>query len=247
MIEQADIDCAGRAVPGDVCFVASALAGRVIRILEEEAEESAAESHAGNFSSEPRSSKDYPNADFALDAGKPIELPYVCKQCLLDSLPAIIRHATNTAPNIRWVASWPANAESGSAFARSNRPRVGIVGNALLCFDPFMNDGIVAFIESQGCEVVMPDPALLYTEDVRYLPQLDRFAEQGVNHVIYLQSFGCLKGHIRARGALHELARCYPAMPVTVIDYDPEASALNRENRIRLALTAAKTAYQTAR
>lgn len=247
MIEQADIDCAGRAVPGDVCFVASALAGHVIRILEEEAEERATESHAGNFSSEPRSSKDYPNVDFALDARKPIELPYVCKQCLLDSLPAIVRHATNTAPNIRWIASWPANAESGPAFAHSNRPRVGIVGNALLCFDPFMNDGIVAFIESQGCEVAMPDSALLYTEDVRYLPQLDRFAEQGVNHVIYLQSFGCLKGHIRARGALHELARRYPGMPVTVIDYDPEASALNRENRIRLALTAAKSAFQAAR
>ncbi len=125
-----------------------------------------------------------------------------------------------------------------------DQPRVGIVGNALLCFDAFMNDNIVAFIESQGCEVVMPDPALLYTEDVRYLPQLDRFAEQGVNHVIYLQSFGCLKGHVRARGALHELARRHPAMPVTVIDYDPEASALNRENRIRLALAAAKATFQ---
>lgn len=292
MIEQADIDCAGRTVPGDVCFVASALAGRVIRILEEGVATRAAEDYTGDFSSEPRSSKDYPNVNFKLDTGKPIELPYVCKQCLLDSLPAIVRHATGTAPNIRWVAPWPESAPfanntcnttssrrespdvscetivplshniainvsretsqgqtSSSDLSlppslRESRPRIGIVGNALLCFDAFMNDNIVAFIESQGCEAVLPDPALLYTEDVRYLPQLDRFAEQGVQHVIYLQSFGCLKGHIRARGALHELARRYPTIPVTVIDYDPEASALNRENRIRLALAAAKATFQ---
>ena len=242
MIEQADIDCAGRTVPGDVCFVASALAGRVIRILEEGVATRAAEDYTGDFSSEPRSSKDYPNVNFKLDTGKPIELPCVCKQCLLDSLPAIVRHATGTAPNIRWVAPWPTNTEPTTMHG--DQPRIGIVGNALLCFDAFMNDNIVAFIESQGCEVVMPDPALLYTEDVRYLPQLDRFAEQGVQHVIYLQSFGCLKGHIRARGALHELARRYPTIPVTVIDYDPEASALNRENRIRLALAAAKATFQ---
>ena len=41
---------------------------------------------------------------------------------------------------------------------------------------------------------------------------------------------------------MHELAQRHPDMPVTVIDYDPEASALNRENRVRLALAAAKAA-----
>ena len=32
-------------------------------------------------------------------------------------------------------------------------------------------------------------------------------------------------------------------MPVTVIDYEPEASALNRENRALLAIAAAKEAF----
>ena len=31
-------------------------------------------------------------------------------------------------------------------------------------------------------------------DDVRYLSELDRFAGRGVDHVIYLQAFGCLKG-----------------------------------------------------
>ena len=32
-------------------------------------------------------------------------------------------------------------------------------------------------------DVVLPDPSLLYTDDVRYLAQFDRFAAQGVHHV----------------------------------------------------------------
>ena len=91
-----------------------------------------------------------------------------------------------------------------------------------------------------GAPPVLPDPALLFSDDVRFLPQLDAFAAAGVRHVIYLQSFGCLKGHVRSRGALHDLGRRYPDMQITVLDYDPEASALNRENRVRLVVEAAR-------
>lgn len=256
MIEQADLEVAQRAVPNDACFVVSALAGRVIRLLEE---------------------------DPARDA---VEVPAVCERCLLDALPCLVQQATGRTPRIVWTKTWPdasgnpaeaadvpagtapteatamadaacrtsltirtgapANAPVGTCGMTPDRARIGIVGNALLCFDPFMNDHVVRFIGAQGCEAVLPDPALLYTDDVRYLPQLERFAAQGVHHVICLQSFGCLKGHVHARGALHELARRFPALPITVIDYDPEASALNRENRIRLALAAAQSSVHAA-
>lgn len=223
MIEQVDLDVALRSVPGDVCFVASALAGHAIRLAEEN----------------PTLEK--------------VKLPNICERCLLDALPFIVRQALDREVRIAWVSpeeffvgeelanELPAcvPAEKALPGKTSDRVRIGIVGNALLCFDAFMNDCIVDFVNEQGCEAVLPDPRLLATDDVRYFKQFDRFAEQGVRHVIYLQSFGCLKGHVRARGALHELAHRYPDMPVTVIDYDPEASALNRENRIRLALAAA--------
>lgn len=219
MIEQADLNAALRAVPSDVCFVAAALAGHVIRLAEENP---------------------------ALDE---VKLPDVCERCLLDALPLVLWQALGREVRIVWVPPEEFFAEELSeglspcepAEKESDLTRIGIVGNALLCFDPFMNDHIVDFINEQGCKAILPDSRLLATDDVRYLDQLDRFAEQDVRHVIYLQSFGCLKGHIRARGALHELARRYPDMPVTVIDYDPEASALNRENRIRLALAAASS------
>ncbi len=119
-------------------------------------------------------------------------------------------------------------------------PRVGLVGNPLLVFDAEMNEDLVNLLASLGCSVVMPERDLLYVDDVRYLEQLDRFHRNGVDLVIYLQSFGCLKGHVQSRGAAHELARRYPDMPITIVDYDPDSSALNRENRIRLAVEASR-------
>lgn len=134
-------------------------------------------------------------------------------------------------------------AAEGGAVEKSQsnpRPRIGIVGNPLIVFEPFMNDRIVEVLDSLGCEPVMPDPALLVGDEVRYLDQLAAFEEQGIHDVIYLLSFGCLKGHVSARGALRELHERFADMRITVIDYDPESSALNRENRIRLAVDAAR-------
>ena len=46
----------------------------------------------------------------------------------------------------------------------------------------------------------MPDPDKLFCEDVRYLDQMDEFSRKEVDCVIYLQSFGCMKAHVHARG-----------------------------------------------
>ena len=74
---------------------------------------------------------------------------------------------------------------------------------------------------------------------MRYLDQLQHFYDQGVRHVIYLQSFGCLKGHVNVRGGMHDLGKRFPGLNLVVLDYDPEASALNRENRVLLTLAEA--------
>ncbi len=136
------------------------------------------------------------------------------------------------------AAEEPRVAEAASA--EGDVTRIGLIGNPLLVFDEDMNEGIVDMLEGLGCSVVMPEHDLVYVDDVRYLDQLDRFSKAGVDAVIYLQSFGCLKGHVQSRGAAHELAMRYPSMPITIVDYDSDSSALNRENRIRLAVEAAK-------
>lgn len=224
-----DLECARRSCVKDACFTANAMAARVIRML-----------------------RDDPGITR-------VELPRVCETCLTDAVPRIVERACGRTPEYVWVP-WDTVISSGAAEdmvpsvilsganevsavekAHSNpRPRIGIVGNPLIVFEPFMNDHIVEMLESLGCEPIMPDPVLLAGDDVRYLDQLALFDEQGIHDVIYLLSFGCLKGHVSARGALRELHERFADMRITVIDYDPESSALNRENRIRLAVDAAR-------
>mgnify|MGYP002566949853 FL=1 len=210
-----DLECARRSCVKDACFTANAMAARVIRML-----------------------RDDPGITR-------VELPRVCETCLTDAVPRIVERACGRTPEYVWVP-WASGGDS-SALARASmhndgsaRPRIGIVGNPLIVFEPFMNDHVVEMLESLGCEPIMPDPALLAGDDVRYLDQLALFEEQGIHDVICLLSFGCLKGHVSARGALHELHERFADMRITVIDYDPESSALNRENRIRLAVDAAR-------
>lgn len=210
-----DLECARRSCVKDACFTANAMAARVIRML-----------------------RDDPGITR-------VELPRVCETCLTDAVPRIVERACGRTPEYVWVP-WASGGDS-SALARTSmhndgsaRPRIGIVGNPLIVFEPFMNDHVVEMLESLGCEPIMPDPALLTGDDVRYLDQLALFEEQGIHDVIYLLSFGCLKGHVSARGALRELHERFADMRITVIDYDPESSALNRENRIRLAVDAAR-------
>lgn len=210
-----DLECARRSCVKDACFTANAMGARVIRML-----------------------RDDPGITR-------VELPRVCETCLTDAVPRIVERACGRTPEYVWVP-WASGGDS-SALARASmhndgsaRPRIGIVGNPLIVFEPFMNDHVVEMLESLGCEPIMPDPALLAGDDVRYLDQLALFDEQGIHDVIYLLSFGCLKGHVSARGALRELHERFADMRITVIDYDPESSALNRENRIRLAVDAAR-------
>ena len=211
-ISAVDAQVAQRQVPGDVCFTAAALIARALRIIEEN----------------PRASA--------------LRIPLVCNQCLLDGLAHTIWRLNGSCPEIIWEEHWPQPIEEPAATDKkvAERVLVGIVGNPLLCFDAFMNDSILKLLKRLGCDVAMPDSDKLFCEDVRYLDQLDEFSRKGVDCVIYLQSFGCMKAHVHARGFAHEFARRYPDMPITVIDYDPESSALNRENRIRLAVEAAQ-------
>ena len=213
-ISAADAQVAQRQVPGDVCFTAAALIARSLRIVEKNPQVRA------------------------------LHIPLVCNRCLLDGLAHTIWRLNGSCPEIIWEERWPQPIEEPAAPKGKDTRRVlvGIVGNPLLCFDAFMNDSILKLLERLGCDVTMPDPDKLFCEDVRYLDQLDEFSRKGVDCVIYLQSFGCMKAHVHARGFAHEYARRYPDMPITVIDYDPESSALNRENRIRLAVEAAQRA-----
>lgn len=61
-----------------------------------------------------------------------------------------------------------------------------------------------------------------------------------VTNVISAQPFGCLPNHIVAKGMVRKIKDKYPSANIVAIDYDPSASKVNQENRIRLMLANAK-------
>jgi len=64
--------------------------------------------------------------------------------------------------------------------------------------------------------------------------------KNGVNNIISAQPFGCLPNHIVAKGMVRRIKEAYPHANIVAIDYDPSASKVNQENRIRLMLANAK-------
>lgn len=62
----------------------------------------------------------------------------------------------------------------------------------------------------------------------------------GVNHVICTQPFGCLPNHIAGKGMIRKIRSLYPSANIVPVDYDPGASRVNQENRIKLMLADAE-------
>lgn len=67
-------------------------------------------------------------------------------------------------------------------------------------------------------------------------------AEHGIENIVCAQPFGCLPNHIVAKGMSRAIKNAYPNANIVAIDYDPGATRVNQENRIKLMLANAKAA-----
>jgi len=65
-------------------------------------------------------------------------------------------------------------------------------------------------------------------------------AETGYGNIICAQPFGCLPNHIVGKGMVRKVKEIYPSANIVPIDYDPGATKVNQENRIKLMLAVAK-------
>ena len=54
------------------------------------------------------------------------------------------------------------------------------------------------------------------------------------------QPFGCLPNHIVGKGMIRKVKNLYPQANIVPIDYDPSATQVNQENRIKLMLAVAR-------
>ena len=62
----------------------------------------------------------------------------------------------------------------------------------------------------------------------------------GTNNIVCTQPFGCLPNHIVGKGMIRKLKDEHPYSNIVAIDYDPGATKINQENRIKLMLANAK-------
>ena len=63
--------------------------------------------------------------------------------------------------------------------------------------------------------------------------------ESGAKNVVCAQPFGCLPNHIVGKGMMKIIRENHPGVNLVSIDYDPGASRINQENRLKLMLAGA--------
>ena len=65
-------------------------------------------------------------------------------------------------------------------------------------------------------------------------------AENGYENIVCTQPFGCLPNHICGKGMIRRIKEINERANVVAIDYDPGATRVNQENRIKLMLSIAR-------
>lgn len=89
------------------------------------------------------------------------------------------------------------------------------------------------------------DPIIHHTfdagEGVLIPAEILHHAKHGCRAFLILQPFGCLPNHVVGRGIAKKLKEMYPDAQVLPLDYDPDVSFANLENRLQMLIMNART------
>ena len=84
------------------------------------------------------------------------------------------------------------------------------------------------------------DPIIHHTfdagEGVLIPAEILHHAEHGCQAFLILQPFGCLPNHVVGRGIVKKLRELYPNAQILSLDYDPDMSMANIENRLQMLI-----------
>jgi predicted nucleotide-binding protein (sugar kinase/HSP70/actin superfamily) len=67
------------------------------------------------------------------------------------------------------------------------------------------------------------------------------YAKKGVRSFVILQPFGCLPNHICGRGVIKKIKELHPDIQILPLDYDPDVSFANIENRLQMLIMNARS------
>ncbi len=88
-------------------------------------------------------------------------------------------------------------------------------------------DGVIGY----GCKM---GEGWLLTAEMLELTEL------GYPNIVCAQPFGCLPNHIVGKGMIRKIRTLHEQANIVAVDYDPGATRVNQENRIKLMLSVAK-------
>ncbi|NNM66828.1 MAG: CoA activase [Spirochaetales bacterium] len=74
-----------------------------------------------------------------------------------------------------------------------------------------------------------------------------QLAKEGVNSFVVLNPFGCMPNHITGRGMIKPLKKRLPHVQILALDYDPDTSFANIENRLQMLVITARELEKLAR
>ena len=123
------------------------------------------------------------------------------------------------------------------AFSFLNRRREEIsqllrADGRFAAWTPF--PGVIRMAEGYISEGVKMGEGWLLTAEMLEL------ANFGCRNIVCAQPFGCLPNHICGKGMMKPIKERNPDVNIVAIDYDPGASRVNQENRLRLMLANAR-------
>ena len=70
--------------------------------------------------------------------------------------------------------------------------------------------------------------------------------DSGITNIVCTQPFGCLPNHIAGKGMVRKIRNNHPEANIVCVDYDPGATRINQENRIKLMLANARLTMEKA-
>lgn len=93
-------------------------------------------------------------------------------------------------------------------------------------------------VRTQAMEII--GPGVKMGEGWLLPAEMIELITEGVRNIVCTQPFGCLPNHIAGKGMIRKIREKYPQANIVSVDYDPGASKINQENRIKLMLSSAE-------
>ncbi|MCL2176188.1 MAG: activase, partial [Treponema sp.] len=82
---------------------------------------------------------------------------------------------------------------------------------------------------------VMSGESYLISADILH------YAKKGVRSFVILQPFGCLPNHVCGKGVIKKIKELHPDIQILPLDYDPDVSFANIENRLQMLIMNARS------